>query len=530
MKLIVCESYEKMSEKAAEMIREQVLKKPDSVIGFATGSTPVGIYNRLADMYDKSELDMSGITSFNLDEYYPISNDSDKSYHYFMEQNLFSRVNISRDKINMLSGEAEDPLEECRRYEKRIEEAGGIDLQILGIGRNGHIGFNEPDKDLEANTHLTELSSDTIEANSRFFENKSLVPTHALTMGISTIFRSKKIILLANGRSKLNAIRELFSDHITTESPATMLKLHHDVTIICDYEAYSETSIGIDIGGMSVKIGAVENFKMIEKRIIDVVPSMTEKELIGAMTAVCADMKERYKANKIGIGVPGIIDENGVTSANLPFKQCKLDEIMSKALGVSVKAENDANCAALGEQAAGAGKGAANMLMVTLGTGIGGGIIINGRIYSGKGNAGEIGHMRIVPEGKPCGCGKRGCWERYASVSALIEMTERAAEECPDSILAETARNGVNGKTLFKAMDMGCDTAKHVFDEYIGYLAYGLDILVSVLDPELILIAGGISRENEKIIKPLSERMSATVPVKTAELRGDAGILGAALL
>ena len=198
MKLIVCENYEEMSEKAAEIIKEQVVKKPDSVLGFATGSTPVGTYDKLAEMYKKGELDMSGVTSFNLDEYYPISNDSDQSYHCFMERQLFGRVNITKDKINMLSGEAEDPSEECERYEERIEEAGGIDLQILGIGRNGHIGFNEPDTDLEAKTHLTELSSDTIEANSRFFENVNLVPTHALTMGISTIFKSKKIILLAN--------------------------------------------------------------------------------------------------------------------------------------------------------------------------------------------------------------------------------------------------------------------------------------------------------------------------------------------
>lgn len=530
MKLIVCENYEEMSEKAAEIIKEQVVKKSDSVLGFATGSTPVGTYDKLAEMYKKGELDMSGVTSFNLDEYYPISNDSDQSYHCFMERQLFGRVNIAKDKINMLSGEAEDPSEECERYEKRIEEAGGIDLQILGIGRNGHIGFNEPDTDLEAKTHLTELSSDTIEANSRFFENVNLVPTHALTMGISTIFKSKKIILLANGRSKLNAIRELFSEHITTKSPATMLKLHPDVTIICDYEAYSEASIGIDIGGMSVKIGVVENLKIIDKRIIDVTSGMTEKDLIAAITSVCAEMRKRYKANRIGIGVPGIIDENGVTSANLPFKDCKLDEIMSRALDVTVKMENDANCAALGEQVAGAGKGVRNMLMVTLGTGIGGGIIIDGKIYSGKGNAGEIGHMRIMPDGKLCKCGKHGCWERYASVSALIEMMERAAAEHLDSILADAAKDSINGKTLFKAMDMGCDTAKHVFDEYIGYLAAGIDILVSVLDPELILIAGGISRENEKIIKPLSERIGGAVPIKVAELKSDAGIIGAALL
>lgn len=481
-------------------------------------------------MYKKGELDMSGVTSFNLDEYYTISNDSDQSYHYFMERQLFGRVNIAKDKINMLSGEAEDPSEECKRYEKRIEEAGGIDLQILGIGRNGHIGFNEPYTDLEAKTHLTELSPDTIEANSRFFENVNLVQIHALTMGIFTIFKSKKIILLANGRSKLNAIRKLFSEHTTTKSPATMLKLHPDVTIICDYEAYSEASIGIDIGGMSVKIGVVENLKIIDKRIIDVTPEMTEKELIAAITSECAEMKKRYKANRIEIGVPGTIDENGVTSANLPFKNCKLDEIMSSALGVMVKMENDANCAALGEQAAGAGKGMRNMLMVTLGTGIGGGIIIDGKIYSGKGNAGEIGHMRIMPDGKLCKCGKHGCWERYASVSALIEMTEHAAAEYPDSILADAAKDGADGKTLFKAMDMGCDTAKYVFDEYIGYLAAGFDILVSVLDPELILIAGGIPHENEKIIKPLSERICGSVPIKAAELKSDAGIIGAALL
>ena len=243
MNIVLCENYDEISLKAAELIKEQLVRKPDSVLGFATGSTPVGTYKKLVEMFNSGEVDFKKVTSFNLDEYYPISNLNEQSYHYFMNENLFKYINIPKDRIHIPNGEAEDPAEECASYERQIADAGGIDLQILGIGRNGHIGFNEPAENLCQMTHLTALSDDTISANARFFENEILVPTHALTMGISTIFNARKIILLASGSSKHNAIKTLFSDDISTNNPASMLKLHPDVTIICDYEAYNENSV-----------------------------------------------------------------------------------------------------------------------------------------------------------------------------------------------------------------------------------------------------------------------------------------------
>lgn len=240
MKIVLCENYDEISLKAAELIKEQLLRKPDSVLGFATGSTPVGTYKKLIEMFNNGEIDFKDVTSFNLDEYYPISNINEHSYHYFMNENLFKYINIPKDRIHILNGEADDPTEECDSYERQIAQAGGIDLQILGIGRNGHIGFNEPAQNLCQTTHLTALTDDTINANARFFESESLVPTYALTMGISTIFNAKKIILLASGNSKCNAIKTLFSDDISTNNPASVLKLHPDVTVICDYAAYDE--------------------------------------------------------------------------------------------------------------------------------------------------------------------------------------------------------------------------------------------------------------------------------------------------
>ena len=185
-------------------------------------------------------MDFSEAITFNLDEYYPISPDNEQSYHYFMEQNLFSKVNINRANIHIPNGCCKDPDAECEAYEAAIEEAGGIDLQILGIGQNGHIGFNEPSRDLNTSTHLTDLTESTIEANSRFFASVDDVPKKALTMGISTILKSKKIVLMACGASKRDAVRELFNEDINTDVPATLLKVHPDVVLICDKEAYGE--------------------------------------------------------------------------------------------------------------------------------------------------------------------------------------------------------------------------------------------------------------------------------------------------
>lgn len=238
MRLQVCETYEEMSKAAAKLVASQITIKPDCVLGFATGSTPVGMYRELCQMYQAGELDFSGVTTFNLDEYYPIQKDNPESYHAFMEENLFRHVNVPRDRIHIPDGNAPDPEKECDAYEKAIQSCGGIDLQILGIGQNGHIGFNEPDASLDAKTHVTQLTESTIEANSRFFDSVAQVPRKAITMGVSTILKSRKIILLASGKNKHAVVKGLLTDTVSTSLPATLLNLHPDVVVICDREAY----------------------------------------------------------------------------------------------------------------------------------------------------------------------------------------------------------------------------------------------------------------------------------------------------
>lgn len=239
MKIIVTKNYEEMSVKAGEMMAEVINAEPNCVLGLATGSTPVGMYDYLAEKNAEGSLDMSTVSSVNLDEYYPIAPDNDQSYRYFMNKNLFDRVNIDKSRTFVPDGQATDVNAACADYEKKIDELGGIDIQVLGIGRNGHIGFNEPGEELFRYTHLTELTKDTINANSRFFASEDDVPKHAITMGIASVFKAKKIILLASGKSKAEVIARLIKGGIATSCPASLLCLHPDVTVICDEEAYS---------------------------------------------------------------------------------------------------------------------------------------------------------------------------------------------------------------------------------------------------------------------------------------------------
>lgn len=238
MKIIVTKSYEEMSAEAGKLIAEIIKNKPDCVLGLATGGTPVGAYDYLTDLYQKGELSFSKTSSVNLDEYYPISADNNQSYRYFMNEKLFDRVDIDKANTFVPNGAAEDVLAECKRYDALIDRM-GIDVQLLGIGRNGHIGFNEPEEELHRGTHLTALTPDTINANARFFSCESEVPTHAVTMGIGSVFKARKIILLASGKSKAEAIRQVVKGGITTSCPASLLCLHPDVTVICDEDAYS---------------------------------------------------------------------------------------------------------------------------------------------------------------------------------------------------------------------------------------------------------------------------------------------------
>lgn len=234
IKFIICNDYDEMSHRAAEIFAAQIKENPESVLGLATGSTPVGMYSELASM----GLDFSRIKSVNLDEYYPISPKNENSYRYFMNENLFGKVNIDINNTYVPNGEAADAEKECREYDALIDRLGGIDLQVLGIGPNGHIGFNEPDTELFAGTHVTSLTLSTVEANSRFFSSVDEVPKKAITMGMSSILSAKKIVLLISGKNKHAALKALLDDKITPAVPATFLKLHRDVTVICDKAAY----------------------------------------------------------------------------------------------------------------------------------------------------------------------------------------------------------------------------------------------------------------------------------------------------
>lgn len=239
MKIIVCENYAEMSARAAELIAELVKAKPDCVLGLATGSTPVGMYKELISKNEAGEISFKDVTTYNLDEYYPIEPTHEQSYRYFMNVNLFDHIDINKEKTFVPNGLTQNPEEEGAAYDAAIEAAGGVDLQVLGIGQNGHIAFNEPDDALIAGTHITALTEDTIDANSRFFASRDDVPTRAFTMGIGSIMKAKKIILLANGKNKHAAIAKMLDDKITTQCPATILKAHADVYLFCDKDAYN---------------------------------------------------------------------------------------------------------------------------------------------------------------------------------------------------------------------------------------------------------------------------------------------------
>ncbi len=243
MRIVVVDNYEEMSKKAATMVVSQVILKPDSVLGLATGDTPIGMYREIINIYKNQNLNFSHVKTFNLDEYYGLSKDNNQSYYYFMMNNLFNHVNIDKDNINIPNGMMNDIEKECKEYESSIVKAGGIDLQILGIGVNGHIGFNEPGESFEAETHLVNLDEKTIESNSRFFSSKDEVPTRAISMGIKTILYSKKIILLACGKNKADAIFKTIKGKITPNVPASILQLHEDVVVIVDKEAASKLDL-----------------------------------------------------------------------------------------------------------------------------------------------------------------------------------------------------------------------------------------------------------------------------------------------
>ena len=240
MKIYVTEDYQAMSRKAANILSAQVILKPNSVLGLATGSTPVGMYKQLVIWYEKGDLDFAAVKTVNLDEYVGLEPTHEQSYHHYMQENLFDHVNINPANTNVPDGLAADPKAECAWYNQVIRQLGGIDLQVLGMGHNGHIGFNEPGNAFELETHVVDLSERTIEANARFFVSADEVPRQAMTMGIKSIMMAKKILLMVSGEDKAEAVKRAFTGPVTPQMPASILQLHPYVTLVGDKAALSK--------------------------------------------------------------------------------------------------------------------------------------------------------------------------------------------------------------------------------------------------------------------------------------------------
>lgn len=239
MNIIRAKDYQDMSRKAANIISAQIIMKPDCVLGLATGSTPVGTYRQLIEWYEKGDLDFSRVSTVNLDEYRGLAHTDPQSYYYFMQENLFDHVNIDKTATHVPDGTNPDAADACAKHEQIIKSLGGIDLQLLGLGNNGHIGFNEPGAAFEKETHLVDLAESTIRANARFFTSIDEVPKQAYTMGIRTIMQAKKILVVVSGESKADIVSRAFFGPVTPEVPASILQMHPDVTVVCDEAALS---------------------------------------------------------------------------------------------------------------------------------------------------------------------------------------------------------------------------------------------------------------------------------------------------
>lgn len=239
MKIIKTSDYKQMSRVAANIISAQVIMKPDCVLGLATGSTPIGAYEQLCEWYEKGDLDFSEVKSVNLDEYRGLAPDNDQSYRYFMNEHLFKHVNIKPENTNVPNGLEPDADKACKDYHDIINKMGGIDLQLLGLGHNGHIGFNEPADEFPKNTHCVDLTETTINANARFFASAEEVPTQAYTMGVQEIMQARKVLLVVSGADKAPIVRDAFFGPITPNVPASILQLHQDVVIVGDEAALS---------------------------------------------------------------------------------------------------------------------------------------------------------------------------------------------------------------------------------------------------------------------------------------------------
>lgn len=239
MKIYKASNYNDMSRKAANIISAQVIMKPNCVLGLATGSTPIGTYEQLIDWYNKGDLDFADVTTVNLDEYKGLPRDNDQSYYYFMNEHFFKHVNINPANTHLPDGTEPDSDKACKVYNEEIHSVGGIDLQLLGLGHNGHIGFNEPDEAFEKETHCVALTESTIAANSRLFDDPKDVPHYAYTMGIKTIMQAKKILLLVSGEEKADILYKAVCGPVTPGVPASILQMHNDVSLVADEAALS---------------------------------------------------------------------------------------------------------------------------------------------------------------------------------------------------------------------------------------------------------------------------------------------------
>lgn len=243
MRLIKCRDYKDMSRKAANIISAQVILKPETILGLATGSTPIGAYKQLIRWYEKGDVDFSQVSTVNLDEYVGLSPDNKQSYRYFMNKNFFNHINIDKKNTYVPNGLESNEQKACKQYDKLLESFGSTDLQLLGLGHNGHIGFNEPENTFAINTHCVKLSKSTREANARYFGDIKNVPEKAYTMGIKSIMASKRILVVVSGEDKADTLRKAFFGPVTPEIPASVLQFHANLTIVADCNALSKMDI-----------------------------------------------------------------------------------------------------------------------------------------------------------------------------------------------------------------------------------------------------------------------------------------------
>ena len=292
--------------------------------------------------------------------------------------------------------------------------------------------------------------------------------------------------------------------------------------------------LGIDIGGTFTKFGIIDENYKIKSFCMPTVLDKGDNYMVSQIIEKAKEIRKDIDFDGIGIGTPGTIDEEKgvvIRASNLPYKNTPIVDMLKTELGVPVRLANDATCAIAGELYAGMGQKYDNFIMVTLGTGVGGGIVIGNKIYKGKGGrAGEIGHMVIKYDGLQCPCGQRGCYEQYASVAALIRQTKEAIENNPESVLAQIGNEAINGETVFKAMREGCPIASGVIDKYTDYIAIGIQSLVRIFQPDAIVFGGAISNEGDNLLNPIKEKVTLDVDIHISDLKNNAGILGAAAL